>query len=172
MKEKVRIINYFVFIGIILLSVGIVACSQPKKNSQANDQKKDSDSGKQEGKIREKKKNPAEYLTNGFVVFEEIYGDINNDKVEDCILITKGNNKDHIIKDDDFGETDRNRRGIMVLLNRKNNYELMLKNDTCFSSANADGGVYFAPELMVKIKKGNLYIEYNHGRYGYKKYCF
>lgn len=48
----------------------------------------------------------------------------------------------------------------------------MVKNDTCFSSANADGGVYFAPELMVKIKKGNLYIEYNHGRYGYKKYCF
>ena len=46
------------------------------------------------------------------------------------------------------------------------------KITNCFSSDNEDGGVYFAPELTVEIKKGNLLINYDHGRYGSWKYTF
>jgi len=59
-----------------------------------------------------------------------------------------------------------------VLLNSANNYQLALENYDCFSSENEAGGVYFAPELWVKIEKGNLYINYSHGRYGYWSYTF
>jgi hypothetical protein len=52
------------------------------------------------------------------------------------------------------------------------NYELVIKSEDCFSSENEDGGVYFAPELGVEIKKSKLYISYSHGRYGYWGYVF
>jgi hypothetical protein len=47
-----------------------------------------------------------------------------------------------------------------------------LENRQCFESENEDGGVYFPPELWVEIKKGNLYIHYGHGRYGWWEYTF
>ena len=34
------------------------------------------------------------------------------------------------------------------------------------------GGNYYAPELWVEERKGNLYLRYCHGRYGYWEYCF
>jgi hypothetical protein len=49
---------------------------------------------------------------------------------------------------------------------------VVTKNYDCFSSGNEDGGVYFAPELSIEIDKGNLYIHYSHGRYGYWRYTF
>jgi hypothetical protein len=67
---------------------------------------------------------------------------------------------------------DRNRRGIIVLFKKDNQYEQVLKNLNCFSSENEDGGVYYAPELWLEIGKGNLYVNYAHGRYGYWKYTF
>ena len=66
----------------------------------------------------------------------------------------------------------RNRRGIIVLFKKDNQYQMILKNLNCFSSENEDGGVYYAPELSLEINKGNLYIQYAHGRYGYWKYTF
>lgn len=67
---------------------------------------------------------------------------------------------------------DRNRRGIIVLLNKGDQYEIASKNLNCFSSENEDGGVYFAPELYFDIEKGNLIIGYGHGRYGSWSYTF
>ncbi|MCF6350849.1 MAG: hypothetical protein L3J23_07455 [Flavobacteriaceae bacterium] len=106
------------------------------------------------------KKNPSEFLPEGYVIFEKIYGDLNKDGLEDCVIIIKKTEK----KD--------NRRGIIVIFNKNDNYELAAKNDNCFSSENENGGVYFPPELSINIKKGNLYIQYSHGRYGYWKYTF
>ena len=120
----------------------------------------------------EQKQTPTDFLPKGFVVFEIINGDLNNDGLEDCILIIKGTDKNQIITDEYRGQLDRNRRGIVVLFNKKNHYELVIKKDDCFSSENEDGGVYFAPELSIAIEKGNLYILYNHGRYGFWKYTF
>ena len=120
----------------------------------------------------ELKKNPIDFLPKGFLVFETIKGDLNKDGIEDCVLIIKGTDKKQIISDEYRGKLDRNRRGIIVLINKKDFYELAVKNENCFSSENEDGGVYYAPELSVEIKKGNLFVHYGHGRYGYWQYNF
>lgn len=122
---------------------------------------------------QEKKKQISiDFLPKGYVIFEKINGDLNKDGIEDCILIIKGTDKSQIVKDEYRGKLDRNRRGIILLFNKKDHLELAVKNYDCFSSENEDGGVYFAPELSVEIKKGNLYIHYGHGRYGYWQYTF
>lgn len=119
------------------------------------------------------KKNPKDFIPKGFVFFEEVYGDLNKDGLKDCILIIKGTDKDKFVVDESSGKLDRNRRGIIVLFKTKNNeYELITENDTCFSSENEEGGAYYAPELMVYEEKGNLFVHYAHGRYGYWKYTF
>ena len=120
----------------------------------------------------ELKQNPSDYLPKGYVIFEKIVGDLNKDGIEDCVLIIKGTDTSKIITDEYRGKLDRNRRGIIVLFNKKDHYELAVKNYNCFSSENEDGGVYFAPELSVEIKKGNLHVHYGHGRYGYWQYTF
>jgi hypothetical protein len=122
--------------------------------------------------IVETKKNPTDFLPKGFIVFKKIYGDLNKDGIEDCVLIIKGTDKNQVITDEYRGQLDRNRRGIIILFNKNDQYELAIKNYNCFSSENEDGGVYFAPELSVEIEKGNLYFHYGHGRYGYWKYTF
>ena len=119
------------------------------------------------------KKNPSDFLPKGYVIFEETKGDLNNDGLEDYILIIKATEKDKIIIDEHCGKLDRNRRGIIVLLKTPDNsYKLAVENDQCFSSKNEEGGAYYAPELMVYAEKGNLFIHYAHGRYGYWKYTF
>jgi hypothetical protein len=97
---------------------------------------------------------------------------LNKDAVEDFILIIKATDTSKIITDEYRGKLDRNRRGIIVLLNKKDHYEVAVKNYSCFSSENEDGGVYFPPGLSIEIKKGNLYVHYGHGRYGYWEYTF
>ena len=93
----------------------------------------------------ELKQNPSDYLPKGYVIFEKIIGDLNKDGIEDCVLIIKGTDTSKIITDEYRGKLDRNRRGIIVLFNKKDHYELAVKNYNCFSSENEDGGVYFAP---------------------------
>ena len=48
----------------------------------------------------EQKKNPNDFLPKGFMVFEKINGDLNNDGIEDCVLIIKGTDKKQIIIDE------------------------------------------------------------------------
>jgi hypothetical protein len=120
----------------------------------------------------EQKLNPIDFLPKGYVVFKQINGDLNKDGIVDCVLIIKGTDTNNIVTDEYRGKLDRNRRGVIVLFKKKGLYELAIKNLDCFSSENEDGGVYFAPELSIEIKKGNLYFHYGHGRYGYWKYTF
>jgi hypothetical protein len=121
------------------------------------------------GQVKQK---PSDFLPKGYVVFEKIMGDFNKDGMDDCVLLIKGTDTSKVITDEYRGKLDRNRRGLIVLLNKKGKYELAIKNYDCFSSENEDGGVYFAPELSLEIKKGNLYVHYSHGRYGYWTYTF
>jgi hypothetical protein len=121
----------------------------------------------------EQKQNPTDFLPKGYVVYEKLMGDLNKDKIDDCVLVIKGTDTSKIITDEYRGKLDRNRRGIIILFKKKGGqYNLAAKNYDCFSSENEDGGVYFAPELSVEINKGNLYFHYGHGRYGYWKYTF
>ena len=120
----------------------------------------------------EQKQNANDFLPKGYVVFEKITGDLNKDSIDDCVLIIKGTDTSKIITDENRGRLDRNRRGIIVLFSKSGHYELAVKNYDCFSSENEDGGVYFPPELSIEIEKGNLYVHYGHGRYGFWKYTF
>ena len=118
------------------------------------------------------KQNANDFIPQGFVLSGTSIGDLNKDGVDDKVLLIKGTDKGAYEKNE-FGElVDRNRRGLVVLFKKGEQYELALKNANCFSSENEDGGVYYAPELSLEINKGNLYIHYAHGRYGYWKYTF
>lgn len=118
------------------------------------------------------KVSPTDFIPEGFVLFEQISGDLNNDGLEDCVLIIKATDKNNMVRDQDRRSLDRNRRGIIVLFYTGDEYELALQNEGCFSSEHEDGGVYFAPELSVGIENGDLYMHYGHGRYGYWTYTF
>jgi hypothetical protein len=115
---------------------------------------------------------PSDFIPVGYVIFNKKFGDLNNDGLSDCILIIKGTDKAKIMQDEFRGELDQNRRGIIILLKKKDGYHLAAENYSCFSSENEDGGVYFSPELNIEIDKGKLYIHYSHGRYGYWTYSF
>lgn len=118
------------------------------------------------------KKNPKVFIPTGFELVSSVEGDLNKDGVADKVFFIKATDKGAYEKNE-FGElVDRNRRGLVILFKKGDQYELALKNATCFSSENEDGGVYYAPELSLDIAKGNLYIHYAHGRYGYWKYTF
>jgi hypothetical protein len=117
-------------------------------------------------------KSPNEFVPAGYVVFDEMRGDLNGDNKEDYVFVIKKTDKDKIIKHEYRGELDRNRRGLIIALSSQHGYELALENRECFSSENEDGGVYYAPELNFNITKGSLLIQYAHGRYGGWSYSF
>lgn len=116
---------------------------------------------------------PAEkFIPEGFKLFAQTDGDLNKDGLPDRVLIIKATNPDSIVANVHGEKVDRNRRGILVLFNRKSGYVLAAANKTCFSSENEEGGVYFPPEMSPSIEKGKLFIHYAHGRYGYWSYTF
>ncbi|SHJ20482.1 hypothetical protein [Flavobacterium haoranii] len=113
-----------------------------------------------------------DFIPEGYVLYDTVFGDLNKDNKEDCILIIKGTNKDNF-ETNRFDEiVDRNRKGIIILFKTANGYQKVTENLECFSSENEDGGVYYAPELSFEVIRGNLVIHYAHGRYGWWKYTF
>lgn len=168
--------NYISFSSIILSLIINTGCDKSKSKEETS---KISDTITAKTNLAEKpistseiKNQPIDFVPKGYVVFDKIFGDLNKDGLQDCVLIIKGTDKSKFVNDEYQGELDRNRRGIIVLLNKNGNYELATKNYDCFSSEHEEGGVYYAPELGFEIKKGNLYISYAHGRYGYWAYTF
>jgi hypothetical protein len=168
--------KYLFFIGAVLILFEIISCTDPKNNKVSANTDYSLDTVKTDSKkitsTGEKRKDITGFLPKGYVIFGEVYGDLNKDGLDDCILIIKGTAKNKIIKDDYRGVLDRNRRGIIVLFKTNDSYEAAIKNYDCFSSENEDGGVYYPPELSLEINRGNLYVMYAHGRYGYWKYTF
>lgn len=113
-----------------------------------------------------------DFIPQGYVLYEKVFGDLNKDNIEDCILIIKGTKKENIVENRFDEVVDRNRRGIIVLFKTENGFQKVTENLSCFSSENEDGGIYFAPELYFNVKRGNLIIHYAHGRYGFWSYTF
>ncbi len=124
-----------------------------------------------------KSANPLDFIPEVFVIFKQnghnfIKIDFNNDGLEDVAMIVKGTDKTNFVKNQFGVVVDRNRRGIILLLNNGKQYELAVKNYDCFLSENEDGGVYYAPELDIGFENGRLSIAYRHGRYGYEELIF
>lgn len=163
---------YFLLAVVIVISIN-VSCKKSKETESKNVEVV---TLKEIPEVEETtvatKQNPIDFIPKSYIAFDTIYGDLNKDGLEDCALIIKGTDKSKVITDEYRGTLDRNRRGIIVLLNKKAGYELFLKNEDCFSSENEEGGVYYAPELDVEITKGKLFVAYRHGRYGYWEYMF
>ena len=97
------------------------------------------------------------YIPARYTLFDVVEGDLNKDGIKDAVLIVKG--------------TDA-KQWVIILLGEKGKYKPLMQNLSCFSSENEEGGVYFAPELYVEIKKNQLFINYGHGRYGWWGYSF
>src|SRR5690606_41650890 len=79
---------------------------------------------------------PADLVPPGYIVVQEIEGDLNKDDQADSVLIIKETNKENFIEDEHRGSLDRNRRGIIIALKNQGHYELALENQDCFSSEN------------------------------------
>lgn len=161
--------RFFMFFVITATLGGCKKSETFKDQKNASDDKQSSEVQISEAEVINE---PSDFIPEGYKIFEKIKGDLNKDGVEDLVLVIKGTDKKEFVTDENRGILDRNRRGILILFKTKNSYELAVKNYDCFSSENEDGGVYFPPDLMISIEKGNLYINYGHGRYGYWEYTF
>ena len=113
-----------------------------------------------------------EIVPNGHTIIEAIHGDLNGDSRDDIVLMIQGTDQNKIVTDELRGRLDLNRRGIIVALRGNDNYDVVVENDNCFFSDDEDGGVYMVPDILMSITKGNLYIDFLHGRYGYWSYNF
>ncbi len=160
----------------VFLILSLFLVTNCKNNSAPNEEKNKTEKTNEGEKIRISEAKvlniPEDYVPKGFVIFEKIKGDLNLDGQEDLVFIIKDTQKSNIIRDEYKGKQDRNRRGILVIIKNNDDYELLVKNTTCFSSELEDGGVYFPPDLWLEIKKGKLLVNYSHGRYGYWSYMF
>ena len=167
--------RHLIFAGFFLFTA-LTACSEaPEKEQKTTSSETTDASGKtdsEEVPQVELKKNPSDFIPDKYVLSEKIEGDLNKDGVNDCVLLIKGTDKEMIVEDETQGPLDQNRRGIIVLIKHDGGYEEIVKNLSCFSSENEDGGVYYPPELELGIAKGNLLVQYTHGRYGYWSYTF
>lgn len=115
---------------------------------------------------------PTDFIPKGYTEFKKYFGYLNNDGLKDCVLIIKKTDSANIVTNRFGKKVDRNRRGIIVLFKNEKGYELADNNYNCFSSENEDGGIYFPPELWIKIENKKLYIQYGYGRYGFWEYIF
>lgn len=177
MRKLYTRLNWFLIPSLVI----ICSCSKEKEKGEFSQAKKEAASVRTDKidsvditqtAVVETKKNPADFVPQGYKIFEKSYGDLNKDGVEDCMLIIKKIDAANIVDHEYRGKLDMNRRGIVVLFKNNNGYQLAAENDNCFSSENEDGGAYFSPELIVEAEKGNLIIHYAHGKYGYWRYIF
>ena len=74
------------------------------------------------------------YLPAKYTVFEVLQGDLNKDGLKDVVLIVKGTDPKQWVTDEYRGKLDHNRRGVIVLLNAKGQYQKFVQNLSLFSS--------------------------------------
>jgi len=126
----------------------------------------------EEIRLKEDSSRYKSYIPRSYRLTEVITGDLNKDRKTDVVLIVKATDPAKWVNDEYQGKLDRNRRGIIVLVNENGQYKKIIQNLSCFSSEYEDGGVYYAPELLLSVEQGLLNVHYAQGRYGYWRYRF
>jgi hypothetical protein len=170
-----KILKYTPILSAILIF--LVSCSETKKK---DNEERIPEINSNNSKIKREtekeldiKDNPKDFVPKNFKICETVKGDLNKDGKEDVVILIKETLKSGFQKDQwEENIVDKNRRGLIVLLAKKEGYTEYAKNLTCFSSEFEDGGVYYPPELLIEIKRGSLFLNYAHGRYGYWHYQF
>ncbi|MEJ5211896.1 MAG: hypothetical protein WHV61_10775 [Burkholderiales bacterium] len=122
--------------------------------------------------LKEQIKAPAAFVPPGYVVVNEVQGDLNGDNRPDYVFLIKDTDKQKVVKDTDGRERDYNRRGILVVLSKPDGYALAVDNRGCFFSEDEEWGVAGPPTLTIWVEKGKLHIDYNHGLNGDWGYTF
>lgn len=180
---KMNKLYLLIFVSVYLV-IGISSCSNSDKNKNSKQTTNSSKVDNSNKSARIVGQAELSHLTvfrttkeiynlpKGYKLFDEIKGDLNGDGIKDHVLIVKGILENSVIENRMGEIVDVSRRGIMIYISEKNGFFLAVKNLDCFSSENEDGGVYYAPELLVSVRKGKLFIKYNHGRYGNWQYTF
>lgn len=112
------------------------------------------------------------HIPKGHKLIETIKGDLNSDGYEDVVLILQSINRKNIKTDEFRGKLDLNRKGLVILFRKGNEFELILENRDCFSSQDEYSGAYIPPELWIEIKNGNLFIKHGQGANGFWYYTF
>lgn len=169
-----------IFVLFCLAFWGMNSCESSDTTSSKSDETQEtsqSENGSETSNIESEKEEEGQQsakisIPKGYIVFDSIRGDLNGDGQNDRVYIVKGTDPKNWEMNQFDEKVDRNRRGILVYVTNDNGLQLVTENLDCFSSENEDGGVYFPPELTVEIKKGKLFVNYGHGRYGYWSYNF
>lgn len=143
--------TYFIAFSFILVTLS--NCSNPVNKTDKNE-----DTDLQLMK-------PIGFVPNGFKIFFTLYTDFNKDGLFDCILIIKGTKHKN---NPDGKKQDRNRRGIIALVNNNGVYEVALQNLDCFSSENENNST----RLSFEAVDDKLIVIYQHEQYGFRNYTF
>lgn len=114
----------------------------------------------------------ARFIPNGYKLIKKVYGDLNKDGYRDCVLLIKATRKDHIKTDSEGNVIDRNRKGLVVLFNKKGTYQLASKNLNILMPDKGYKDRNSSDSLSVNIRNGKLYIFYNEKDIGDKSFCF
>ncbi len=103
-----------------------------------------------------------DFVPKNWTTVNKALGDLNGDKIADCAIVIKGNNKKFLNKNDSLGvpEFDTNPRILLVLFKNaaEKRYEIAEQSNTFIMIP--DSPTMSAPFQAVKIKNGVLQIDF------------
>lgn len=107
-------------------------------------------------------KTPEDFVPQGWEIYKKACGDLNADKMEDCVIVVNGKLEKFIQKNDFLGTDpfDTNPHILAVLLKDKDGYKLALQNNKI--AAVAEGPTASYPFSEMGIKRGVLEIDFEH----------
>lgn len=118
------------------------------------------------------------FFPENYILVSTVVGDINQDGMDDFILLIQDTDKNAFEKVEGLGILNRNRRGIVVLFDKRTHYEVASSNYSCFPPENERGVKSGTLELSIEISKdvsrnNQFYISYLsrvNGEYTSRKY--
>ena len=111
--------------------------------------------------------------------------DFDNNGLDDYLLFIRATKRENFVLEHFWNGIerdtliDRNPRGYLLVMNRKERFEVTSFNYECFPSANESGGdnYHYPPEIKIRPRdysdnESGLIVSYHHGQYGNWSYYF